>query len=165
MHTLPIKIWHEFQSVVADLSDEDPLRKVLEVILFWVKSNNKDLAGEPFSVYGFDNFSELYEKDIPVEYSSFRVSDLINFKSVVLKCQAGDVESIARFLRDTVEELATVEVDEQCPSCQSEGMRAFIGKHNGLLAYQCHVCGYSRYSDGSRLCTKTFEIPSTPQPA
>ena len=51
--------------------------------------------------------------------------DLINFKSIILKRQARDVEAIARFLRDTVEELATVEIDEQCPKCESEGMRFY----------------------------------------
>ncbi|MCU1731805.1 MULTISPECIES: hypothetical protein [unclassified Pseudomonas] len=72
MRTLPIKIWHEFQSVVAALSDEAPLRKVLEVILLWVRSNHKHLTGKPFSVYGVDSFANLDEKEIPVEYSSFK---------------------------------------------------------------------------------------------
>lgn len=163
MHTLPTKIWYEFQSVVGTLSEETPLRKVIEVILFWMRSNHKYLTGEPFSVYGFDNFTKLDEKQIPVEYSSFKVSDLINFKNVILKRQARDVESIARFLRDTIEGLATVEVDEQCPRCESEGMRAFIGKYNGLLAYQCNVCGYSHYSDGSRVENGGLEFASEKQ--
>jgi hypothetical protein len=139
------------------------LRQVLEVILFWIRSNYKHLAGEPFSVYGFDSFSKVDEREIPVEYSSFKVSDLINFKSVILKRQARDVEAIARFLRDTVEELATVEIDEQCPKCKSEGMRVFIGKHNGLLACQCNVCGYSHYSDGSRVESGGLEFASEMQ--
>jgi len=163
MRTLPIKIWHEFQSVVETLSDETPFRQVLEVILFWVRGNHKHLAGEPFSLYGFDSFTKLDEREIPVEYSSFKVSDLNNFKSIVLKYQARDVEPIARFLRDTIEELATVEVDEQCPRCESEGMRAFIGKHNGLLAYQCNVCGYSHYSDGARVEHGELEFASEKQ--
>lgn len=160
MRTLPIKIWHEFQLAVATLNDETPLRQVLEVILFWMGNNRKYLAGEPFSVYGFDSFAKLDESELPVEYSSFKVADLINFKSVILKRQARDVDSIARFLRDTIEELATVEVDEQCPRCESEGMRAFIGKQNGLLAYQCKVCGYSHYSDGSRVENSGLEFAS-----
>lgn len=163
MRTLPIKIWHEFQSAVETLSDETPLRQVLEVILFWMRSNRKHLPGEPFSVYGFENFSKLDERQIPVEYSSFKVSDFINFKNTILKRQARDVDSIARFLRDTIEALATVEVDEQCPRCESEGMRAFIGKHNGLLAYQCNVCGYSHYSDGSRVENGGLEFASERQ--
>jgi len=163
MHTLPLKIWHEFQSVVETLSDETPSRQVLEVILFWIRSNRKHLTGEPFTVYGFDSLAKIDEREIPVEYSSFKVSDLINFKSIVLKRQARDVDSIARFLRDTIEELATVEVDEQCPRCESEGMRAFIGKYNGLLAYQCNVCGYSNYSDGSRVENGGLEFASERQ--
>ncbi|WP_232924253.1 hypothetical protein, partial [Pseudomonas syringae] len=145
------------------LSDETPSRQVLEVILFWMRSNRKYLTGEPCSVYGFDSLAKIDEREIPVEYSSFKVSDLITFKSIVLKRQARDVDSIARFLRDTIEELATVEVDEQCPRCESEGMRAFIGKYNGLLAYQCNVCGYSNYSDGSRVENDGLEFASERQ--
>ena len=72
MRTLPIKIWHEFQLVVATLSDEAPLRQVLEVILFWIRSHYKHLAGEPFSVYGFDSFAKVDERKIPVEYFPLR---------------------------------------------------------------------------------------------
>ncbi|WP_296246868.1 hypothetical protein [Pseudomonas sp. UBA4194] len=151
MRSLPRKIWHDFQLVVEDLSDETPLRYVFEMILYWVKSNHEHLAGEPFSVYGFNTITNIDERDIPVEYSSFSVGDLINFKRVILKRQAREVEAIARFLRDTIESLGTVEVDEKCPRCESEGMRVFIGKYNGLLAYQCNVCGYAHYSDGSRV--------------
>lgn len=139
MRTFFIEIWQEFQLAVADLSNETSLRKVLEIILFWIRRNYKYLAGEPFLAYGFDSFAKVNERVLPVECSSFKVSDLINFKSVILKRQPRDVEAIARFLRDTLEALATVEVDKQCPKCESEGMRVFIGKHNGLLAYQCNV--------------------------
>ncbi len=163
MRTLPVKIWHEFQSVVETLSDETPSSQVLDVILCWMRSNHKYLAGEPFSVYGFHSLAKLDEREIPVEYSSFKVSDLINFKKIISERQARDVDSIARFLRDTIEELATVEVDEKCPKCESEGMRAFIGKHNGLLACQCNVCGYSHYSDGSRVKIGGLEFASKRQ--
>ncbi|WP_407311127.1 hypothetical protein [Pseudomonas sp. nanlin1] len=163
MRTVPIKIWHELQSVVESLSEEPPFRQVLEVILFWVRSNYKYLAGEPFSVYGFDNFVKLDGRQLPVEYSSFEMSDLINFKSAVLKRQSRDLDSIAMFLRDTIEELATIEVYEQCPRCESQGMRAFIGKHNGLLAYQCNVCGCAHYSDGSRVENGGLEFASERQ--
>lgn len=163
MRTLPIKIWAEFQLAVATLSDEASSRQVLEVILFWIRSNYRHLAGKPFSVYGFDSLAKIDEKEIPVEYSSFKVSDLINFKSIILKRQARDVEAIARFLRDTVEELATVEIDEQCPKCESEGMRVFIGKDNQLLACQCNVCGCSHYSDGSKVESGGVEFPSEMQ--
>lgn len=30
MRTLPIRIWHEFQSVVATLSDDTPFREALQ---------------------------------------------------------------------------------------------------------------------------------------
>lgn len=151
MRALPTNIWQQFQFAVAALSDEAPLREVLEVVLSWIRGNCKYLAVEPFSIYGFDEVAKIDEEAMPLEYSSFKMSDLINFKSVVQRRQARDVEAIARFLRDTVEELVTIEVDQQCPKCGSEGMRIFVGRHNGLLACQCNVCGYAYYSDGSRV--------------
>lgn len=151
MRALPTKIWQQFQFAVANLSDEAPLRKILEVVLLWIRVNCKYLADEPFSIYGFDEIAKIDEETMPVDYSSFKASDLINFKSIVQRRQARDVEVIARFLRDTVEELVTIEVDQQCPKCESEGMRIFVGRHNGLLACQCNVCGYAHYADGSRV--------------
>lgn len=45
----------------------------------------------------------------------------------------------------------TVDVDQKCPNCKSERMRVFVGRHNGLLACQCKVCGRAHYSDGTRV--------------
>lgn len=163
MNAIPIKTWNNFQSTVANLSNEAPSRKVLEVILFWIRENYKNLKSEPFSIYGFDSLAKLNDKDIPVEYSSFKKSDLVNFKTVILKRKAKDVESIARFLRDTVEELGAIEVDDQCSKCKSEGMRVFANKHNGVLAYQCNVCGCSHYLDGSRVSSGELEFASERQ--
>jgi hypothetical protein len=142
------------------LSEESSLRDVLGVVLFWVRSNYKYFTVEPFSNYGFDEFSHVNESMMPVDYSSFLPSDITRFKKVILEYQAKDVESIARFLRDTIEVLITVEVDEQCPRCESDGMRVFIGRHNGLLAYQCNVCGHSHYIDGSKVEVGGLEFVS-----
>lgn len=158
MRTLPKNVWQELQLAVAALSDETPLRHALEIILFWIRNNYKYLVGEPFSIYGFDTLAKIDEGAMPVEHSSFKASDLTNFKNVILRRQAREVDAIARFLRDTVEELSTVEVDEQCPRCDSEGMRVFIGGDNGLLAYQCNVCGFAHYSDGSRVAVGGLEF-------
>ena len=160
MRTLPTKIWQNFQFAVAALADEAPLRDVLEVVLFWIRNNCNYFIGEPFSIYGFDEIAKLDEGEMPVEHSSFKGADLINFKKVVLKYQAQDVDSIARFLRDAVEEMVTIEVDRQCPNCKSEGMRVFIGRHNGLLAYQCNICGRANYSDGGRVEAGELEFAS-----
>ncbi|WP_397380057.1 hypothetical protein [Pseudomonas sp.] len=142
------------------LSEESSLRDVLGVVLFWVRSNYKYFTVESFSNYGFDEFSHVNESMMPVDYSSFLPSDITRFKKVILEYQAKDVESIARFLRDTIEVLITVEVDEQCPRCESDGMRVFIGRHNGLLAYQCNVCGHSHYIDGSKVEVGGLEFVS-----
>ncbi|TBU88689.1 hypothetical protein DNJ95_18930 [Stutzerimonas kirkiae] len=151
MRSLPMHVWRKLQLAVMLLSEETSPRDILVVILSWIRDNYKYFSVEPFSSYGFDEFSHVNENLMPVDYSSFSSSDIAHFKKVILEYQAKDVEFIARFLRDTMEALITVEVDKQCPRCESDGMRVFIGKHNGLLAYQCNVCGHSHYIDGAKV--------------
>jgi Zn finger protein HypA/HybF involved in hydrogenase expression len=151
MRSLPIHVWREFQLAVMLLSEESSLRDVLGVILSWIRRNHRYLAVDPFSSYGFDEFAHVNESLMPVDFSSFSPADIVHFKKVIFEYQAKEVEFIARFLRDTMEALITVEVDKQCPKCESDGMRVFMGKHNGLLAYQCNVCGHSHYIDGSKV--------------
>ncbi|MDR2307117.1 MAG: hypothetical protein LBE53_07975 [Paucimonas sp.] len=151
MRSLSPKVWYELQSVVTLLSDKSSVMDILEVILLWLRRNYECFAVEPFSVYGFDELSHVNEKLMPVEFSTFRLGDMAHFREVILGYQAKDVEAIARFLRDTIEELITIEIDGQCPRCESHGMRIFIGKQNGLLAFQCNDCGYAHYSDGSKV--------------
>jgi len=77
MRPLPVSVWHELQSAVVALSDAVSFRDVLGVILFWI-GNYRYLAGEPFSIYGFDGIAKIDKEVMPVEYSSFKASDLKN---------------------------------------------------------------------------------------
>lgn len=151
MRSLSTKVWHELQSTVTLLGDKSSPRDVLEMILMWIRRNYKYFAVDPFSAYSFDQLSNVNEKLMPVEFSTFRLDDIAHFRGIILRYKASDVEAIARFLRDTIEELVTIEIDEQCPRCESPAMRIFIGNQNGLLAFQCNVCGHSHYSDGSKV--------------
>lgn len=151
MRSLSPKVWHELQSAVARMSDKSSLRDMLDVILLWLRRNYECFSVEPFSTYNFHELSRMEEKLMPVEFSTFRLSDLAHLRKVILRYNAKDVEAIARFLRDTIEELVTIEIDEQCPRCESHGMRIFVGKQNRLLAFQCNVCGHAHYSDGSKV--------------
>lgn len=151
MNSIPVRTWREFQLAVVQLNESSSLRDVLGVILFWIRNNTRIIESEPFSIYGFNSFVEVDEGSMPVEFSSLRRGDISHIKNSILGYESNDVESIARFLRDTLEALITIEVNEKCPRCENDWMRAFIGRNNGLLAYQCDVCGYSRYSDGAKV--------------
>lgn len=151
MRHLPVNVWREFQSAVSLLNETSSARDTLDVILLWIRGNRKYFLNEPFSTYGFEDFVDLKEKEMPVDFSSFLSADIDNFKKFTYKYQAKDVNAIAQLLRDVIEALITVDADRQCPRCDSEGMHVFIGKQNGLLAYQCNTCGYSHYSDGTRV--------------
>ncbi|NNA70103.1 hypothetical protein [Pseudomonas gessardii] len=160
MRSLPVYVWRELQLAMTLLDENSSLRATLRVVLSWIRENYKYFTVEPFSTYGIDEFSHIDESLMPVEFSSFLPSDIAHLKKVIFGYQANEAEPIARFLRDTMESLITVEADRQCPRCQSDGMRIFIGRYNGLLAYQCNVCGYSTYSDGSKVGSGELEFVS-----
>lgn len=151
MKSIPVRVWRELQLAVVQLNAQSSLRDLLVTILSWIRSNANLSESEPFSAYGFSSFLELNEGSMPVEFSSLRNSDIDHVKRAILSYRPNEAESITRFLRDTLEALITIEVNRRCPNCENEWMRAFIGKNNGLLAYQCDVCGCARYSDGSRV--------------
>ncbi len=150
MRSLPMHVWRKLQIAVIQLDERSSSREIFGVFVLWLRENHEHFDAEPFLTYGINYFSLVDESLMPIEFSSFLLSDLIHVRKTILKYEPKDVESIARFLRDTLEGLITVELDKQCPNCQSDGMRAFIGKQNGLLAWQCGVCGHSHYADGSK---------------
>jgi hypothetical protein len=151
MKSIPTQIWRQLQSAAAQLGEDSSQRDVLDLILLWIRSNARLVESEPFSVYGFKNFVEIDEKLMPVDFSSVTHGDVTHFRKAVLSYESNEAESIARFLRDMLEALVTIEVNKNCPRCETEWMRVFIGRSNGMLAYQCGVCGYSHYSDGARV--------------
>ncbi|MBP5100943.1 hypothetical protein [Pseudomonas protegens] len=151
MKSIPASVWRELQLAIAQFSDNASLRDFLDVLLSWVRGNSKLMELESFSLYGFKEFIEVDEDSMPIGFSSVTHGDIAHFKKAILGYSSRDAESIARFLRDTLEALITVEVNEKCPNCENDWMRAFIGRNNGRLAYQCDVCGCSRYSDGTRV--------------
>ena len=158
MPSLPVYVWRELQLAMTLLDENSSLREVFVVVLSWIRGDYKCFTVEPFSTYRFDEFSHIDENLMPVEFSSFLLSDIAHLKKVIFGCQANETEAIARFLRDTLEQLITVEVDRKCPRCLSDGMRIFMGRYNGLLAFQCNVCGHSTYSDSYKVGSGELEF-------
>ncbi|MEZ2126792.1 MULTISPECIES: hypothetical protein [unclassified Sinorhizobium] len=93
----------------------------------------------------------MNEKQLPVASSAMTSGDILHFRTVILKYKEGDLDAIARFLRDSFEEIAILEIDKECRNCGSWGMKVYVGHSNELLAYECKVCGYSEYSDGTKV--------------
>lgn len=151
MRPLPVHAWRKLQLTVVQLHEKSSSREIFDVLVLWLRENHEHLNAEPFSTYGINAFSLIDESSMPIEFSSFVLSDLIHVKKTILEYLPKDVESIARFLRDTMESLMTVELDKQCPNCQSDGMHVFIGKQSGRLVFQCGICGHSHYADGSKV--------------
>jgi len=78
------------------------------VVLSWIRGDYKCFTVEPFSTYRFDEFSHIDENLMPVEFSSFLLSDIAHLKKVIFGCQANETEAIARFLRETLEQLMSI---------------------------------------------------------
>lgn len=151
MRPLPVYVWRKLQMAVMQLHGHSSVRDILGVLVLWLRESHQYLDAEPFSTYGINEFSLVDESSMPIEFSSFVLNDLTHVKKAILTYLPKDVESIARFLRDTLESLITVELDKQCPNCQSDGVRVFIGKQSGRPVFQCGICGRSHYTDGSKV--------------
>jgi hypothetical protein len=153
-----LEVWREFQSAVDKLNEKSTPREVLGIMLAWLRSRHDFFTKQPFCNYGFAQIMKMKEESLPVEYSRL---DILHFKKIILSydyASAKNVESIAGFLRDSIEELVTLEVEKQCPNCESWDMVFYVGKYNGLLAYVCRVCGHSRYLDGSKVGTDELDF-------
>ncbi|WP_157160308.1 hypothetical protein [Cupriavidus sp. BIS7] len=160
-HRIPTALWTEFQASVIALDDNPGRRELLALILEWIRKSPKIFDAEPFASYGLGNFAKLHEDEMPVEHSAFVMDDVKHFKETVSRYDARKSDSIARFIRDTLEDLITIEVDRQCPNCRSDFMLAFTGRQKMSLAFVCKICGHSHYSDGSPIVADTLDYAST----
>ncbi|EMI50848.1 hypothetical protein C405_04187 [Stenotrophomonas maltophilia AU12-09] len=110
-----------------------------------------EVRREPFLSYGFDlmvnmdgrldeyPFAEIGEADVGRVY--LRATQLRN---------ASD-DGFAQFVRDLMEELVAVEIDRVCFRCGEAYMRAYMGLISFTPAFQCDVCGYGEFLNGSAL--------------
>ena len=159
-HRIPTALWAEFQASVTALGENPDRRAFLALILDWIRKNPKIFNTEPFTNYGICDFAKIHEDEMPVEYSAFVADDFRHFKETITRYDTRKTDSIARFIRDTLEELITIEVDRQCPNCHSNFMLAFTGRQKMMLAFVCKVCGHSHYSDGGAVGTDTLDYAS-----
>ena len=70
------------------------------------------------------------------------------------------MECIARYLRDTLEALAVMEVDKQCPRCKCWGLNVYKDKESKEIIFECAQCGYLRDMDGNGIKVKELVFAS-----
>lgn len=143
--------WVEFQDSIAAMDDNSSARQILNVILSWLRQYPQVFLNHPYSDYAFDRFGSLVEADCPVERSPMHGAEFVAFKRIIANTRVRDAESIARYLRDTLETLVLLEVDRQCPRCQNCIMHVYKNRYDGRTAFQCRQCGFAHYLDGSRV--------------
>jgi hypothetical protein len=76
-----------------------------------------------------------------------------HFKTIIKKYKAKDSESIARYLRDALENLVVIEVDRQCPRCKCWGLNAYKNRKDKKIAFECPQCGFARNMEGIAIST------------
>lgn len=153
--------WDEFQRAIAAMYDNALPRDIANAILTWLRQYPETFLNGPFSDYSFDRFLSLQEEDYPVEVSRMRDAEFINFKKIIKKYSAEDAESIARFLRDTLETLVVLMVDKQCPRCEASEMGIYKNSEDGRIAFECRQCGFANYLDGAKVGTKKLTFALT----
>jgi hypothetical protein len=151
MKNLMSSQWVEFQNAIAAMADNSSSQEILNAILNWLSQYSEVLASEPFATYGFERFLILKDGNYPVEKSSMHGVEFEHFKKIIKKYGAKEVESIARYLRDTLEALVVMEVDRKCPKCENWGMGVYKNSQDGRIALECRQCGFASYLDGSRV--------------
>lgn len=153
--------WTEFQNAIAAMDDNSSPRAILSVILSWLRKYPETFSTGEFSVYGVNRFLELREENCPVETSPMHGDEFAHFRNIIKKYGQNDIESIARYLRDTLETLVVMEADRQCPRCERWGMGIYKNSNDGRMAFECRQCGFAVYSDGSRVGANELTFAST----
>ncbi|MDM9645787.1 hypothetical protein [Rhizobium sp. S163] len=161
MRKLPKSIWIDFQRSVSGLNDKSSPREVLETVLNWLRNNEEMLSDGPFAAYGFGRFIAMDEHKLPVQHSSMIPSDIPHFRDIILRYNEYDLEPIARFLSDTIEEIVVLQVARPCQNCGFNSMKVYTSSFTGLLAFECSVCGYAEYSNGVKIQSDRLDFADT----
>lgn len=152
--------WIEFQNTIAAMADDSSPREILNTILSWLRRYPEIFSGEPFVAYSFHRFLALKEENYPVETSTMHGKEFEHFKKIIKKYRAKDTESIGMYLRDTLETLVVMEVDEQCSRCGRSGLGVYKSDQDGRIAFECRQCGFAKYVDGSRVSANELTFAS-----
>lgn len=150
MKALLPSAWTELQRTVSAMPESSDPREILSTLLTWLAKNSETVCDEPFLSYGLDRFLGLDIDSYPFDMSSMRGAEFEHFKKVIKRYSSEDAENIARYLRDTLESLIVLEVDRQCPRCESWGMGAYKDCRDERIIFECRQCGFASYSDGVR---------------
>lgn len=159
MKILPSQ-WMDFQKMVAVMPNDSEPIEVLKSILRWLMDNSEIILSEPFLSYKLGRFLDLQLDCYPVDMSSIRGAEFDHFKKVIKKYNSQDAESIARYLRDTLESLVVLEVDKDCPKCEHWGVGAYKSCHDERIVFECRQCGYVFDADSANESTDEFTFAS-----
>jgi hypothetical protein len=149
MKKLSISEWKEFQIKLIAMPEISTPREILKEILGWFLNNSEIILDSPFSSYGLERYLGLEIDRYPVDISPMRGAEFEHFKKAIKRYSPREADSIARYLRDTLESLVVLEVDNQCARCEHWGRKAYKSVREERIVFECGQCGFASYADGS----------------
>lgn len=143
--------WAEFKQTILTMDNASPPSSILHEILTWLRNYPDMASNKSFKLFRIDQYITLDEKNYPICKSSLRDADFEALKRNVERHQANNVDGIAMLLRDALERLLVLDLDEPCPNCKQYGLGIYYDKQDKRIAYECNRCGFAKYLDGSKV--------------
>ncbi len=120
---------------------------VFSILSCWLKENYNALEEKPFSLYNLRMYANLELESYPVELSGFDYYDFKAFKNHIQKYSLQDMESFARLIRNVLESLIVLRIDEDCLRCGYMSLGIYKDISSGSLIYECKNCGMAIFAD------------------
>ena len=138
-------IWHELQSKISNIKDENSLVKVFNIFNDWYVSHKHLLTNRLIELYGIEDFININPEDYPIlesECTPQSVKSLLNI-------QPSSENSMIMLLRDQLWEIIVLNVDNQCPKCHAGlGLSALFDAEIKKIVLECIQCGWTQTTDG-----------------
>lgn len=158
--TLFNRAWCELQDDLLSLSANSSATQVVEIVVSWMAKNANLLNSKPFVLYNFHQYFLMNVNDYPIELAVKKNGiNIDSFRKSVCNYDSIKLESIAMFLRDSLEEFFIVESDKDCPRCEQPCMGIWLNSVNKRVVYECKICGFSMFPNGE-YNTDTIIIPT-----
>ncbi|MCZ7843067.1 MULTISPECIES: hypothetical protein [Stenotrophomonas maltophilia group] len=138
-------------SGLSSVNNNSGARGVVEALIQWVMECEGEVRREPFLSYGFDLIVNMDGRLDEYPFAEIGEADVGRVHSRATQLRNASDDGVAQFVRDLMEELVAVEIDRVCSRCGEAYMRAYMGLISFTPAFQCDVCGYGEFLNGSAL--------------
>lgn len=136
---------------LSGVNNNSGARGVVEALIQWIIECEGEVRREPFLSYGFDLMVSMDGRLDEYPFAEIGEADVGRVYSRATRLRSASDDDVAQFVRDLMEGLVAVEIDRVCSRCGEAYMREYMGLISVVPAFQCDVCGYGEFLDGSAL--------------